>query len=349
MNLPNYNIYLKLMIDGVTSRPFSALTLPPIKIDLAKGVKEKIIDSSRKLYTRSRVEVENEISKWSGMLQVGEGEAKYKADCSNCGKSTMVPFEPKEGRPVYCKECMFKIKNGELKPKQGFVASRSANQEERVSTEPLAMLGIEFKSNGSNTLDIRKDSHSQNNSHNSQNTYSHTNNTNKNNTHFAEQKKHSGPSPLLRGLLEKISKSNKEESEKSGFKIKEDKAPIQKPMSLSELKKHDEPIIKTANSINTKEASPEHKSSLKDVLAKAHISHHEEVKEVIKQEEIKKKEEPKEIIKEPVIEVKKEEVVVEQPKQEEPKVSKAEDKNNSWQKPKAKREVPEEILRKVLE
>ena len=28
-NLPNYHIYLKLMIDGKVSRPFSAVTLPP--------------------------------------------------------------------------------------------------------------------------------------------------------------------------------------------------------------------------------------------------------------------------------------------------------------------------------
>jgi len=29
VNLPNYHIYLKLMIDGVVSKPFSAATLPP--------------------------------------------------------------------------------------------------------------------------------------------------------------------------------------------------------------------------------------------------------------------------------------------------------------------------------
>jgi hypothetical protein len=29
MQLPNYRIYLKLMIDGMPSKPFSALTLPP--------------------------------------------------------------------------------------------------------------------------------------------------------------------------------------------------------------------------------------------------------------------------------------------------------------------------------
>jgi hypothetical protein len=29
INLPNYHIYLKLMIDGVVSKPFSAVTTPP--------------------------------------------------------------------------------------------------------------------------------------------------------------------------------------------------------------------------------------------------------------------------------------------------------------------------------
>ena len=29
VNLPNYHIYLKLMVDGVVSRPFSATTIPP--------------------------------------------------------------------------------------------------------------------------------------------------------------------------------------------------------------------------------------------------------------------------------------------------------------------------------
>ena len=30
INLPKYNVYLKLLIEGVTSQPFSAITLPPI-------------------------------------------------------------------------------------------------------------------------------------------------------------------------------------------------------------------------------------------------------------------------------------------------------------------------------
>ncbi|MFO8101390.1 MAG: zinc-ribbon domain containing protein [Dehalococcoidia bacterium] len=29
----------------------------------------------------------------------------YPAVCAACGVETEVPFEPREGRPVYCKEC----------------------------------------------------------------------------------------------------------------------------------------------------------------------------------------------------------------------------------------------------
>ncbi len=39
VNLPNYAVYLKLMVDGVTSRPFSAATLPPFKMTVAETTK----------------------------------------------------------------------------------------------------------------------------------------------------------------------------------------------------------------------------------------------------------------------------------------------------------------------
>ncbi|MEW6295869.1 MAG: CxxC-x17-CxxC domain-containing protein [Candidatus Diapherotrites archaeon] len=34
------------------------------------------------------------------------GERKmYKAVCSDCGQDCEVPFQPTEGKPVYCREC----------------------------------------------------------------------------------------------------------------------------------------------------------------------------------------------------------------------------------------------------
>ncbi len=36
----------------------------------------------------------------------GFGERKmYKATCADCSAETQVPFEPKSGRPVYCRDC----------------------------------------------------------------------------------------------------------------------------------------------------------------------------------------------------------------------------------------------------
>ena len=34
----------------------------------------------------------------------------HKAVCADCGAECEVPFEPKEGRPVYCRECFPKHK-----------------------------------------------------------------------------------------------------------------------------------------------------------------------------------------------------------------------------------------------
>jgi CxxC-x17-CxxC domain-containing protein len=34
----------------------------------------------------------------------------FPATCAQCGKETEVPFEPREGRPVYCSDCYNKVK-----------------------------------------------------------------------------------------------------------------------------------------------------------------------------------------------------------------------------------------------
>ncbi|MFC2067716.1 zinc-ribbon domain containing protein [Chloroflexota bacterium] len=34
----------------------------------------------------------------------------FPAVCAECSKDTEVPFEPSEGRPVYCSECFSKIR-----------------------------------------------------------------------------------------------------------------------------------------------------------------------------------------------------------------------------------------------
>ena len=40
----------------------------------------------------------------------GGSRRSYSVVCATCGTETTVPFEPTEGRPVYCKECYAKMK-----------------------------------------------------------------------------------------------------------------------------------------------------------------------------------------------------------------------------------------------
>ncbi len=63
VNLGFTQIYLKLMIDGVASHPFSAVTMPPI-LPPKKSSKEDVILSSRQLYAKPREAVEKEINEW---------------------------------------------------------------------------------------------------------------------------------------------------------------------------------------------------------------------------------------------------------------------------------------------
>ncbi|MBN1176554.1 MAG: zinc-ribbon domain containing protein [Dehalococcoidales bacterium] len=35
----------------------------------------------------------------------------FPAVCAECGKETEVPFEPSQGRPVYCSDCFRKVRN----------------------------------------------------------------------------------------------------------------------------------------------------------------------------------------------------------------------------------------------
>ena len=63
VNLGFAQVYLKLLIDGISSPPFSARTLPPIEAPEV-SFKERIIESSRKKFGRPRAEVESYIIDW---------------------------------------------------------------------------------------------------------------------------------------------------------------------------------------------------------------------------------------------------------------------------------------------
>jgi len=131
VNTAKYNMYLKLMIDGVSSSPFSAQTVLP---EFPRtGNAEKVIAVSRERYGSRRDIIEEKISRWSGLiggedeppainLSVAEtsgfvtsstsakeekrrNEIRYPAICNRCGNATDAPFVPDGKRPIYCVEC----------------------------------------------------------------------------------------------------------------------------------------------------------------------------------------------------------------------------------------------------
>ena len=134
LNLPNYNIYLRLLIDGVPSRPFSAMTLPPYpKPEVSFA--EEIIEYSRKTYGTPQDQVEKAIAEATGVIISAENLSEhvseipkkeelrytdkklYDATCSNCNKKVKVPFKPDPNRPVYCSDCFAKTKDRREPPK----------------------------------------------------------------------------------------------------------------------------------------------------------------------------------------------------------------------------------------
>ena len=62
--LENHHIYIKLMVDGQRSDPFSAETLPPCRKQGDEAPKDTLIAVSRERYTWSSEEVEHKIEKW---------------------------------------------------------------------------------------------------------------------------------------------------------------------------------------------------------------------------------------------------------------------------------------------
>lgn len=63
VSLGQRQIYLRLMIDGVGSQPFSATTLPPI-MPPEVAYKQQVIDASRMKFARKKDDVEKEIRDW---------------------------------------------------------------------------------------------------------------------------------------------------------------------------------------------------------------------------------------------------------------------------------------------
>ncbi|HYU64893.1 MAG TPA: type IV secretion system DNA-binding domain-containing protein [Candidatus Paceibacterota bacterium] len=74
VSLGKREIYLKLMIDGLASKAFSAITMDTIA-PLAESTRTQVIDASRSTYGRSREEIESAIIEWR---KLGESKEEHR-------------------------------------------------------------------------------------------------------------------------------------------------------------------------------------------------------------------------------------------------------------------------------
>lgn len=165
VNLPKYNIYLKLMIDGITSDPFSARTLGPIA--QLTNSRDRVVRVSRERYGTPRVKVEQKILRWTGVEEMfkktaeqeskslpgedkmyktakkrqteGTLESMFEDVCWVCGKKVMLAFKPDGVRPVYCKDDIKKVRAGLIpKAKPRLIVSSEKNKEADTRVEVKA-------------------------------------------------------------------------------------------------------------------------------------------------------------------------------------------------------------------
>ncbi len=108
VNLDYTQIYLKLMIDGIGSKPFSATTLPPIPIPETSNM-DKVIEMSRKQFATPRSVVEKFITERQTVLVSAKKEEKKekkmtplekRLDDIRKGKAKSVPARKQEQKNV---------------------------------------------------------------------------------------------------------------------------------------------------------------------------------------------------------------------------------------------------------
>ncbi len=137
VNVPKFHIYIKPSVNGMTTKPFYAKTLPPLYNTLQyPDSKEKIIKVSRERYAKPKEMVERNIFKWLNPEQYAKESAAleqssekdkdktnnhgitlkdekeisqnipfYTAVCDNCGREVKVEEQIDENTGILCKEC----------------------------------------------------------------------------------------------------------------------------------------------------------------------------------------------------------------------------------------------------
>lgn len=88
ISLPKYTAYTRLMIDGISSDPFSMKTLPPIKAEWSLELIDKVRKQSRQRYAMSRDQLEKLMNAWNNKTFSVQEKVAEKAKLESLGISS---------------------------------------------------------------------------------------------------------------------------------------------------------------------------------------------------------------------------------------------------------------------
>jgi CxxC-x17-CxxC domain-containing protein len=139
VNLPKYNVYLKLMIDGIAGDAFSAKVLPPVFIEDTAENEEKIVAASREKYASSKDEVEDKISRWAGIMPAAGFQTVNKPPMASAGPNPVIVQAPTRPQPAFAPAAQPGSNSGPTTP-------RAPQNPTLVSPKPLPKVQVQSPS-----------------------------------------------------------------------------------------------------------------------------------------------------------------------------------------------------------
>lgn len=221
VNLGAYQIYLRLMIDGIGSQPFSARTIPPLETP-DYNIVDQVIESSRNTYARSREEVEREMDERA--RQNSENSSNNNSSNGNNNK---------KGKPkkVINNKKLKEIDQVMLEKKKLIAKGPDAVEEVEEKDESVSLKDLSLKTqNGKNGGDSKNKNTNQN--------------SNKNNQKGPSEKNTNSLKDALAGLG--VFNQNKEEGSEEKKSESSSKKPSKEPQKETPKKTSD-----TENKSNT--------------------------------------------------------------------------------------------------
>lgn len=154
VNIPKYTIILKLMINGISSDPFTAETLAPSTFQ-PTGNEEKIVRVSRERYANPVMEVEQKITKWMGQeyheaaaVIAGSAKLEGQEDEEELAEAVVAKIMEHEAQAAPTKVSVeieeAQVETGKVQPKAAKAMAMSV-EIEQGQEEPQQMRQVEPK------------------------------------------------------------------------------------------------------------------------------------------------------------------------------------------------------------